>query len=144
MEDPGERVARDFTASLPHCRDLNMRLISASGGVAEMLLPYDTRLIGDPETGVIHGGSVSVLLDTCGGAAAKSHPEGPRETATMDLRIDYMRPARPGQTIRARAECHHVTRSVAFVRGVAHDDDSTTPVATMTATYTRDGGKGAP
>ena len=136
MEDMRARMARQFIDALPHCRALGMKLIEIGDGVAEIEMPYDEKLIGDPKTGVIHGGAVSALMDTCGGAAVMSHPDSPSVTATLDLRIDYMRPATPGQTIRARAECYHITRSVAFMRAQAFDADADRPVASATGAFT--------
>ncbi|KNX41098.1 hypothetical protein ROTO_23080 [Roseovarius tolerans] len=140
MDDEKNRIAQQFMQALPHARALGLRLIGMGEGRAEIEMDYDDRLIGDPETGVIHGGAVSALMDTCCGAAAMSHPASPGGTATIDLRIDYMRPATPGQAIRAEAECYHITRSVAFVRARAMDDDSARPVATATGTFTVEGG----
>ena len=78
MDDEKNKIAQQFMQALPHARALGMRLIGMGEGRAQIEMDYDDRLIGDPETGVIHGGAVSALMDTCCGAAAMSHPEAPR------------------------------------------------------------------
>ena len=135
-------LARQFIEAIPQSRMLGMRLESLGDGRVTMTMPYDIRFVGDPATGVLHGGAVSALMDTASGAAVMCHPAAPVSTATLDLRIDYFRPATPGQTITARAECYHVTRSVAFVRVTATDDDETRPVAAATGAFTLDRPRG--
>jgi uncharacterized protein (TIGR00369 family) len=129
-------VARQFIEAIPHARALGMKLTEISDGTAVITMPYDKKLIGDPKTGVIHGGAVSAVMDTCCGAAVMSHPAAPGGTATMDLRIDYMRAAQPGQAITTTATCYHITRNVAFVRATAVDEDADNPVATATGSFT--------
>lgn len=131
-------VARAFIEALPHAAALDMRLEEAKDGRAVIVMPYDPGLVGDPATGVLHGGAISALMDTAGGASVMCHPAAGFSTATLDLRIDYFRPATPGQAVTARAECHHVTRSVAFVRVIATDEDEARPVAMGTGAFTLD------
>jgi uncharacterized protein (TIGR00369 family) len=133
------KMARQFIQALPHSVALGMEVVDLDDGTAVISMPYAEKLIGDPKTGVVHGGAVSALMDTSCGAAVMSHPSHPAGTATMDLRIEYLRAAKPGQTITTRATCYHVTRSVAFVRATATDEDNDNPVATATGTFTVEG-----
>lgn len=136
IETDKDRIARQFIEAIPFSRALKMRLDQIGDGVAVISMPWDAALVGDPTSGVIHGGAVSALMDTCGGAAVMCHPKAGTATATIDLRIDYMRGATPGQRITARAECYHVTRHIAFVRAEAWDEDATRPVAAATGAFT--------
>ena len=138
MADP--TPAQRFIEAIPHSRALRMHLEEIGDGRAVISMPWAEELVGDPSTGVIAGGAVSALMDTCCGAAVMSYP-GAKGTATLDLRIEYMRAAKPGQRITARAECFHATRTVAFVRATAHDEDTRLPVATASGAFTMEGAK---
>jgi len=135
MRDDQIAAVRDFITQLPYGRALRLDLEEIGAGWAELSMPYQPDLVGDPATGVVHGGAVSALMDTTCGAAVTSHPDAGPGTATLNLRIDYMRGAGPGQTIRARAECIRVTRSIAFVQATAFDD-AFDPIATATGAFT--------
>jgi len=130
------QMKEHFANALPHCKALDMRVDLLEDAHAIMSMPYDKRLIGDPHTGVIHGGAVSALMDSCAGASVFAHPENTSASVTLDLRIDYMRPATPGERIYAEAHCFHVTRTVAFIRVVAWaGDQKDEPTATATGAF---------
>lgn len=121
--------------AFPHGELIDMRMHPEQDGAVLVSIPYDENMIGDPETGVLHGGIVTTLLDTGCGIASISKTKGGKVTATLDLRIDYMRPARPGAAIFATCECYRVTRSVAFCRGVAYETDPEDPVASAAGAF---------
>lgn len=134
--DAGETTAFSLDP-FPHARALGMKLEILPDGRVRLSIPYAEKLIGDPATGVIHGGVVTTLLDTGCGVAAGHRLSGEKAVATLDLRIDYMRPATPGRTIMGLCECYRMTRSVAFCRGAAYDTETETddPVATVAGAF---------
>lgn len=119
----------------PLAHALGFEVIAVEPSIATLRAPYKPEMIGDPDTGVIAGGVVTALLDhACGRAvfAAMGRPIG---IATLDLRIDYMRPAEPTLDIFARAHCYKLTHSIGFVRAVAYDRKLDDPVATAQAAF---------
>ena len=131
-----DNIAKQFMKAIPFSTELSMSLDMIENGYATISMPYDKRFVGDLSTGVLHGGVVSSLLDSCCGAAVMCHPSVPAIPSTLDFRIDYMRTATPNHRIAAKAECYHVTRSIAFVRATAYDEDESRPVATATGAFT--------
>jgi len=102
---------------------------------AELALPYDPALIGDEATGVLASGPILTLMDMATSLSIWLKRREFRPQATLDLRVDYLRAATPGQTVIGRGECYHVSRAVAFVRGQAHDGDPDDPIAHVAGTY---------
>ena len=132
---PSEQI-KSFFMNLPFSKYLGLKLERLGNGKAVMTIPYHKNLIGDPKTGVLHGGVITTLLDSCCGAAVMTAGNPKTSTATIDLRLDYMRPAEPKSIITAEAMCYRVTNSVIFVRANAHDGTKETPIATATGAFT--------
>lgn len=81
--------------TIPFNRHLGVRMAKASAGFARLELPFRDELVGDPQRPALHGGVLSMLADTAGGAAVWAGVQDPRaRVATIDLRIDYLRPGK--------------------------------------------------
>lgn len=137
--DPRVRLAtaRMFFRGTPHGQHLGFKVRKVEPRAVEAEMPYRDDLVGNPWTGTLHAGPVITLLDQTCGTCASLSMNPPWIVATLDLRVDYLRPAEPGRTLRARAETYRVTREIVFLRGEVHDGTSDTAVATCMATFMR-------
>jgi uncharacterized protein (TIGR00369 family) len=118
-----------------HSGALGIAYVDHGDDWAELGLAYDERLVGMPESGILASGPIVSLMDMATGLAIWIRLGTFRNHATLDLRVDYLRPATPGNTIIGRGICYGITRSVGFVRGLAHDGDPDDPVANVTGTF---------
>ena len=130
-----EHKAGFVLAGVPHAAALQLMVVELKAGEAICKIPYADHLIGNPDTRVIHGGVITALLDNACGIAVGSKTRLIGQIATLDLRIDYMKAANPGEDIFAFAECYKVTKNIAFARGVAYHTDRGDPIATCAAAF---------
>ncbi|MET0541547.1 MAG: PaaI family thioesterase [Variovorax sp.] len=139
-DDPLVRKWQQITVISPYSRELGLQLHAARPDWCVIRAPYDARTIGNPETGVVHGGVITALLDSCYGLAIFVRMANLRPMATLDLRIDYLKPATPGRDILGGAFCYKLGHELAFVRGAAYHDSLDDPIATSSAIFMFTGG----
>jgi uncharacterized protein (TIGR00369 family) len=134
-EPPHNPTTAAFSSPIPHVAELGIELIEAGGGRGIMRLPWRENLVGNPETGVLHGGVVTTLIDSICGLACLTALDEPQPIVTLDLRIDYLRPATPKLDIFAAAETYKVTRQVVFTRATAYQEGPDDLVAASVGTF---------
>jgi uncharacterized protein (TIGR00369 family) len=136
VPDIFHEIAERMVEVTPQAAALGMRFISVAPARGSLEVPWREDLVGDPDTGVIAGGVVTSLLDhTCGLAMAAAAGTAPFSTATLDLRIDYMRAAAPRAGVTCEAHCYKLTRTIGFVRAEAWDADKSDLIATAQAAF---------
>lgn len=113
----------------PFHEDLGIRYAEHGENWASLELVYHPSLDGYGEPGVISGGAVFTLMDASSGMAVALAHKQVTPMATVDLRLDYLRPPLAGRNIRSRVECYRLTRRFGFTRGVAYNDDPSHPIA---------------
>lgn len=131
--------AERFVATLRHCQVLGLRVVSAEGNTLIMKLPYQQQAVGNPATGVFHGGSLTTLMDTACGTAVFSVLPGFELCPTLDLRMDYMKAAEPGEDLLAEATVVRIASSVVFTECLVYQQSDRDLVAKCSATFMRIG-----
>lgn len=131
--DP-ERAA-PFLTQASHNGWLGLQYRSHGADWVELELPWRENLVGEDEREVLASGPIVSLMDMASGLAIWTTTGKFRPIATLDLRVDYTRAAAPRASVYGRAICYRVTRSAAFVHGVAHEGDPDDPVARMQGVF---------
>jgi len=130
-----EALAAGFVRNVPHLRECGMRLARVEAGLAEVELPFRMEWLGDVERGLMHTGIITTLVDSASGAAVLSALPAYAPIATLDLRMDYLRPAMKDLLTTCRAECYRLTTHIAFVRASVWQQDPETPVAVSQSAF---------
>jgi uncharacterized protein (TIGR00369 family) len=118
-----------------HTGWLGLRFTDQGDNWVELELPWREDLLGDRSRPVLASGPIISLMDMASGMAIWQTRGTFAPVATLDLRVDYQRPARERASVRGRVECYRITRSAAFVRGIAYDENPDDPVAHVAGSF---------
>jgi uncharacterized protein (TIGR00369 family) len=121
---------------IPFNKYLGVQVRALERGRTVLEIPWRDELIGDPVRQAVHGGVISMLADTAGGAVVWGAIENPASrVSTIDLRIDYLRPGRQ-ETLVAEASIVRLGKRVAVtdVR-IFHPSAPLDTIATGKAVY---------
>ncbi|MEL7190737.1 MAG: PaaI family thioesterase, partial [Pseudomonadota bacterium] len=121
------KEASKFFFKHGHTGWLGLRYCDHGDNWVEMELPWREDLLGEPGE-VLASGPIVSLMDMASGMSIWQTFGAFTPIATLDLRVDYQRPARARHGVFGRVECYRTTRSAAFVRGIAYDTDKDDPV----------------
>ena len=131
-----EQMRQLIEEGIPFNKYLGLKARTLSADVVELMLPFRPEFIGDPLRPALHGGIISMLIDTTGGMAAWMNVGDGERVSTVDLVVDYLLPG-PAADILARA---HVVRRgnrvcTANVNVVRVDDDDKAVIAQGRGVY---------
>ncbi len=86
-------IVRAFMEELvPFNKHLGFKALKAAPDEVALCLPFRDEFVGDPLRGALHGGTISTLIDTAGGAIAFFNIKRNERVSTVDLVVDYLRP----------------------------------------------------
>ncbi|WP_299191822.1 PaaI family thioesterase [uncultured Erythrobacter sp.] len=129
------REASKFFFRGGHTGWLGLKFLDQGENWVELELPWREDLLGESDRAVLASGPIVSLMDMASGMSIWQTRRSFAPIATLDLRVDYQRPARERSAVRGRVECYRTTRSAAFVRGIAHDGDIDDPVAHVAGVF---------
>ena len=120
--------------NLPHCRWLG---ISGDCSTNQPVITASWRddLIADKRTGNIHGGVITTLIDMASVTALAAQLNEFENTATVDMRVDYLSSPVKGKAVHVRGNCYRLEGQIAFIRSHCYQEDENQPFALGMCTF---------
>lgn len=107
----------------------------------KLRMPFNSNFCINKEQGLLHGGILTALMDSAFGLVIYVGCKNIAMMATIDLRVDYLRPAKSKSDLIVIAELYRETRHVAFVRGsVKFDGPNELEIAQASGSFVLDRG----
>ncbi len=135
IDMPLEKFQIYFIESVPQYRALQLRAVARGAGYLAYDMPWAENLVGDPASGEVHECAITTLIDAVCATAIQTRLDRNFRTATLDLRVDFMRKSRAGRTISCEAEVLRLDADTAVVRALAHEGDKADPLAISTGSF---------
>lgn len=136
-DNPHQAMAQRFLEAIPHNQALGIALVDLQRGRARCRLPGKPALQGDPERGLYFPSVLLTLADAASGVAFVSALNEMVSVATLDLRIDYLRPVSVAEALVVDAHCYRCSGDVGFVQCDIHAEDGEAHAARVTASFMR-------
>ena len=122
-----------FNRAVPYLRYLGVEIHRNESGPV-LRLPFQEKLIGNPELPALHGGITGALLESAAIALVILQIEAPRMPKIVNITVDYLRPGRPQDTF-AWGRITRAGRRIVSVQTLAWQSARDNPIATASARF---------
>ncbi len=117
---------------------LGIEVIRAEERGVTSMLPYSDKIVGNPDTKIIHSGALTTFMDhTLGGSVGRALYPKTDVTPTIDLRVDHLKAAEPFKPIYGYGEVYRISSSVVFTKAIGYQDSIDDPICYATASFMR-------
>ncbi len=108
---------------IPMAKFIGVKVLEIDEGYVKLLFPYREEFIGDPRSKRLHGGYTATAVDLAGGVAAMTYMTSQEDdVATLDMRIDYIRPGKAKEIIAEGRVISKRRRSIVTDMKIYHPD----------------------
>jgi uncharacterized protein (TIGR00369 family) len=123
MEKEEKFIKRTIEELIPIHKFLGVELLELRQGYAKVKVPFREEVIGDFRRRRWHGGIIATIMDSVGGIAGGTYFTSLKDKmVTIDLRIDYLKPAE-ASTIIVEGEIVRLGKTILVTRMKAYQEN---------------------